>query len=56
MAASSLRERIELALVEEMNKVQLSEPQNSVPAFIERASARLEEICRDEAKYGNRKS
>ena len=53
---TTLKERILLALVEEMNSVQLSEPENSIPAFLERAATRLEEICQDEVRFGARKT
>ncbi len=54
---NTLRDRILMTLVEEMNKTQLSEPENSVPAFLERATARLEEICLDEVRFrGDRKT
>jgi hypothetical protein len=56
MSVSKLRERILLTLVEELNKTNMSEPENSIPAFLERACARLEELCMDEARYGDRKA
>ncbi len=57
MASYKLRERIMLVLIEEMNKTTLAEPENSIPAFLERSSVSLEELFLAEERHrGNRKA
>ncbi len=51
----SIRERIELVIVEEINVTNLiaqNEPENWIPRFIQTLTDRLTEIVADERKYG----
>lgn len=51
-----LRERIRMALIEDMNNVQavLKEPENQFPQFIEKLTNHLSEIVIDELAYRKR--
>lgn len=52
----TFRERIELLLVEEINKNSkvLKEPETFLPKFIEDLSLRIVELAQDEIRYGRR--
>lgn len=51
-----IKDRIRLALVEDMNKIQdvLKEPENQFPQFLERLTNHLFEITMDEIIYRKR--
>jgi hypothetical protein len=48
-----LKERIRMALVEDMNNIQevLKEPENQFPQFLERITTHLHEIMLDEIAF-----
>lgn len=51
-----IRERIRMALVEDMNNLSavLKEPENQFPAFLEKITNHLYEVCMDEIIYRKR--
>ena len=51
---TEIRERIQLAIIEEMNKQDFSEPENTVPAFIQKLTEKITEITLDEILYRKR--
>lgn len=53
-----IKERIELAIIEQINKmdltVVLNEPENMIPAFVRLLTERVHEICIDEIMFRKR--
>lgn len=49
-----IEDRIRLAIIEEINAVNLSEPENSIPRFIEILTTKVTEITLDEITFRRR--
>ena len=49
-----IADRIRLAIIEEINSVNLKEPENSIPRFIEVLTDKVTEITMDEITFRRR--
>ncbi len=51
-SSENIREQVMLLLVEEINKTNFREPENSVPHFLEEVTNKLHEFIIDELTFG----
>jgi hypothetical protein len=51
---NEIRSRIQLAIIEEINKQDFSEPENTIPAFVQKLTEKITEITLDEILFRKR--